>query len=166
MIGLMFRGKSSAGVVCNVYERPDPAGDVATRAAELAFVRDGFSWAVAVLPPLVLLARGAWVALAAYGVAAALVVGAASQLQLDSGWAFLVLLALGVISGFEAPALERWWLTQQGWKEIGIASGIDQAECERRFFDTWLPQQTEGQHVAATDVLPVSALRRLFAASR
>lgn len=169
MIHLLFRSLGTSSVVCNVFEREYPAADLETRADELVVVRDGFSWAVALLPPVVLLARGAWVAFLAYAAIALVLLGGIGYLEINAGWALIALAAIGIIAGFEAPSLERWWLRQRGWTEVGVASGSDQQECERRFFEVWLSQQTAPQRpaevAAVAAPVPGHDLRRLFAAA-
>jgi hypothetical protein len=41
----------------------------------------------------------------------------------------------------EADTLRRWSLERRGWRTLGTVSGKKTAECERRFFDAWLPAQ-------------------------
>jgi hypothetical protein len=162
---LLFRPGSS-GTVCTVHERHDHSPDPMDRAEDMTFVRDGFSWPVAIAAPIVLLARGAWLPLLAYLCAAVVMVSLISAVGLSPEWATLALLALNVIAAFEAPALERWLLQRRGWDEVGVVSGLDQADCERRFFDTWLRSQTGPSAAAvAAAASPVSAIRRLFSTS-
>lgn len=161
MIGLLFPPRS---VVCSVHERQDHAANVLLRADELIFLREGFSWPVAILPPVALLTRGSWVALAAYVVLASLALYALSLAGAEPAWSLLALVVLGVIFGFEASALERWTLARRGWDEVGVVSGADEAECERRFFDGWLPLQPTSTAQSDNDPTQPSLLRRLFAA--
>jgi hypothetical protein len=53
----------------------------------------------------------------------------------------LAVLALNLLIGFEADTLRRWTLARRGWRTLGAVSGKTAAECERRFFDAWLPSQ-------------------------
>ena len=39
------------------------------------------------------------------------------------------------------PASARWALERRGWRTLGSVSGKTAAECERRFFEAWLPGQ-------------------------
>ena len=48
---------------------------------------------------------------------------------------------LNLLIGFEADALRRWALDRKGWQMLGSVSGRTVDECERRFFDGWLPSQ-------------------------
>ncbi len=63
-------------VVCSVHERPDHAAELQQRADELVFLRDGFSLPVAILPPVALIYRRAWLATLVYlALATSIVVG-------------------------------------------------------------------------------------------
>src|SRR6185503_6023109 len=111
------------------------------RAETLVFVKDGFSWAAALFAPLWLIVHRLWWPLLGYAV----VTGAMQLPQLlfalDQRWLGLTLFALHLLIGFEADTLRRWRLEQRGWHTIGTVSGRTPAECERRFFDAWLPAQ-------------------------
>ena len=124
-----------------VHERPDPAADRVDRAEALVFVRDGFSWGAALFAPLWLIAHRLWWPLLGY-----VVVSGAFQLPqlfltVDQRWLGLATVALHVLIGFEADSLRRWGLERRGWHSVGTVSGKTAAECERRFFDAWLPAQ-------------------------
>ena len=124
-----------------IHERPDPAADRVDRAEGLVFVKDGFSWAAALFAPIWLLVHLLWWPLLGY-----VVVGGALQLvqltlTFDKRWLGLAVLALHLLIGFEADTLRRWGLERRGWRTVGTVSGKTTAECERRFFDAWLPAQ-------------------------
>ena len=124
-----------------VHERPDPAADRVDRAEGLVFVKDGFSWAAAVFAPIWLLVHRLWWPLLGY-----VAVSAALQLPqlvftVDQHWLGLAAFAFNVLIGFEADTLRRWGLERRGWHTVGTVSGKTAAECERRFFDAWLPNQ-------------------------
>lgn len=161
MIHLLF---PRSNIVCSVHEAPDHPASVAQRAEDLVFLQDGFSWRVALLPPLALLTRGAWAPLAAYVALAVAVLAGLNALAAPEGWSLLALLVLSVVFGFEAASLQRWSMGTLGWTEVGVVSGADQDECERRFFDAWLTAQSPPAALAATTSDQPSMLRRLFAA--
>ena len=124
-----------------IHERPDPAADRVDRAEALVFVKDGFSWAAALFAPLWLIVHRLWWPLLGY-----VVLSAALQLPqllftFDQRWLGLAALALNVLVGFEADSLRRWGLERRGWHTVGTVTGRTAAECERRFFDAWLPSQ-------------------------
>ena len=53
----------------------------------------------------------------------------------------LMTFGLNLLIGFEADTLRRWALDRKGWHMLGSVSGRTVDECERRFFDGWLPSQ-------------------------
>ncbi|HVY42629.1 MAG TPA: DUF2628 domain-containing protein [Hyphomicrobiaceae bacterium] len=122
-----------------VYEPPDPPADRLDRAESLEFVKEGFSWAAALLAPFWLAANRMWLVLAGYlggmmVLQLAFAAGGAGQRMTS-----LILLAVHVLIGFEADSLKRWTLERNGWRMVGSAVGRNWAECERRFFEAWLP---------------------------
>ena len=117
------------------------ASDRVDRAERMAFVADGFSWPMAVVPPLVMLVNQMWIGLAVYIAALAAIVALLAAAGASPEWIALGVLALHVISGFEASELRRTALEARGWAMLGTVSGRSQAECERRFIEDWLPGQ-------------------------
>lgn len=124
--------------VYTVHEPPDPPADRLDRADSHVFVKEGFNWAAALFAPLWLLANRMWIVLAGY-----LAVVAAIRLGFEwiagSQPSALLMIALHLLIGFEADTLRRWTLDRNGWRMVGSVLGRNWAECERRFFDTWLP---------------------------
>jgi hypothetical protein len=125
--------------VYTVHESANPTSDRLDRAEGLRFVRDGFTWSAAIFTPLWLLVRGFWLALAIYLIVTAAVAFGVTALGLGDQVHTLIMIGLHLLIGFEADTIERWTLKRRGWEMIGSVSGRDIAECERRFFDSWLP---------------------------
>lgn len=124
-----------------VHERPTHAADRVDRAAELVFVRDGFNWAAVLFGPFWMIAKGLWWPLVGY-LGILLAAGAAAPLiGLHPGALSLIPIALNVLLGLEGSTLQRWTLARRGWSEIGSVVGRTVGECERRFFEGWLPTQ-------------------------
>jgi hypothetical protein len=124
-----------------VHEPPNPPADRTDRAESLVFIKDGFSWVAALFAPLWLLAHRLWWPLLGVIV---LMVGFELTKRLtgvDQRWVGLAGLALNLMIGFEADTLRRWALERRGWRTLGSVTGKNAAECERRFFETWLPTQ-------------------------
>jgi hypothetical protein len=124
-----------------VHEPPAPAADRVDRAESLVFVKDGFSWLAALFAPLWLIVNRLWWPLLGY-----VLISAAFQLMthvagFDQRWMGLAGLALNLLVGFEADTLRRWGLERRGWRTVGMVTGKSASECERRFFDGWLPSQ-------------------------
>jgi hypothetical protein len=135
-----------------VHEPPHPSADRIDRAASLVFVKDGFSWGAALFSPFWLLAYRLWWLLLGYVVLSGLFELARWVGLLDPRWATMAVVALHLLIGFEADTLRRWGLERRGWRTLGSVLGRSYAECERRFFDEWLP----GQPVIAPTSGPAS----------
>jgi hypothetical protein len=124
-----------------IHEHPEPVADRLDRAEQLVFVKDGFSWAAALFAPLWLILHRLWWPLIGY-----LAISAALQIvqktaSLEQAWPALAGFALSLLIGFEADTLRRWGLARRGWRMVGTVTGGSAVECERRFFDSWLPTQ-------------------------
>jgi hypothetical protein len=124
-----------------VHEPPSPPADRIDRAESLVFVKDGFSWLALLFAPLWLLAHRLWWPLLGYVLVSGALQVAARLTALDPGWVGLAGFTINLLLAFEADTLRRWSLGRRGWRTIGTVSGRTVAECERRFFDAWLPSQ-------------------------
>jgi hypothetical protein len=127
--------------VYTVHEPPGPRAERIERAEDLVFVRDGFSWAAALFAPIWLLVHRLWLAFFAYVVTVAVLGIALAALDAEhwTGWA---LLAVHLLVGFEADTLRRRKLERRGWRLVGTVTGPSLVDCERRFFEGWLPHQS------------------------
>jgi hypothetical protein len=124
-----------------VHEPPNPPADRIDRAERLVFIKDGFSWAAAVFGPLWMIAHRLW-----WGFLGLVLITGGLQLAgrlsaVDQRWLALAMFAVNVLVGLEADTLRRWALERRGWRMVGTVSGRNLEECERRFFDAWLPAQ-------------------------
>ena len=124
-----------------IHEPPEPPRERFDRADSLIFVKDGFSWPGLFFAPIWLPLNGLWIAFVGYILVACAIIGIAKLLGLEEqiiapGFAILHLLV-----GFEYDNLQRWALRRSGWHELGAVTGRSQTECERNFFDAWLPDQ-------------------------
>ena len=129
------RGIDGAGM-----ERP-VAADRVDRAETFRFVADGFDWNAALFAPFVLLGHQMFGGLAMYAAALAAIVALFSAIGADATWIALAIAALHVVIGFEFGEMLRAKLDADGWAERGTVTGRSLAECERRFFESWLPRQ-------------------------
>ena len=128
--------------VYTVHEQPEPAVDRIDRADELVFLKDGFTWSAFLLGPIWLLANKLWLATLGYVVVAAL-----AYLLFDAFGAVDTLfsafvLALNMIVGFEAHWFKSAKFEATGWNSLGSVTGRGLTDCERRFFERWLPSQS------------------------
>jgi hypothetical protein len=128
-------------VTFTVHEPPNPPADRIDRAASLVFVKEGFSWAAALFAPIWLIAHLLWWPLLGYIIAGGVLELVRQVAISDPQWIAIAIVALHVLIGFEADTLRRWTLEHKGWRTLGSVSGRNAEECERRFFDEWLPQQ-------------------------
>jgi hypothetical protein len=124
--------------VYTVHEPPSRAGAAASEMERFAFVRDGFSWWAFLLAPLWMLRHRMWMVLFGY-----VVVAAAIEIPVRMSGApaiapSLIGIFLGLLVGLEAGTLRRFTLNRRGWKNLGVVSGDDLEDAERRFFDVWL----------------------------
>lgn len=124
-----------------VHEPPNPPADRIDRAASLLFVKDGFSLTAAIFAPLWLLAHRLWWPLVGYILLCAVLEPIRWVLDADPGWVGLGIFGLHLLIGMEADTLRRWRLDRGGWRVVGSVSGRNATECERRFYDGWLPAQ-------------------------
>lgn len=122
-----------------IHERPDPPADRDERAERLKFVREGFSFFAFLVPPMWMLANRMWLVLLGYLVVFAAIHGVITLFEIDDHWRYYATLALNFVIGFEADALERWTLDQRDWRMVGSVTGNTYEECERRFFEGWVP---------------------------
>jgi hypothetical protein len=130
-------------VVFTVFEPPSPAGDRIARAERLAFVREGFHWWAAITPPVWLLVKGLWLELIVLVAGAGALGWALETAGVPNNVISMIFLALQIVIGFEASTIEASALAWRGWRELGIVTGRDELECERRFFKDWLAQEPE-----------------------
>jgi hypothetical protein len=124
-----------------VYEPPKPQADRIDRAESLAFVKDGFGFAALLFAPLWLLVHRLWWPLLGYVLASVAFEAVKLALPTLGGWMSLALVALHLLIGLEASTLRQWSLARRGWHMLGTVSGRNAAECERRFYEAWLPTQ-------------------------
>ena len=123
----------------SVHETSRPAADRVDRAEALQFVKDGFLRQVFILPPAWLARHGIWFGVLAYVVAAGAIVAIAAQLALPGIITTLAFLALHLIFASEADEMLRAHLAARGWATVGHITGTGRLDCERRFYDLWLP---------------------------
>lgn len=141
-------------IVYTVHEPSHPAQPLDARADEVIFIKEGFTWRGFLFAPLWLLFNALWFEFIA---ALLLVAGAAAGLTVlglkdqAGGIAYLLLI---LIIGFEGNGLRRWRLERKGYVYLASVAGHSLEECERRFFDAWLPSLTRQRSKAASNPGP------------
>ena len=138
---LFFRASNTKAYT--VHEKPSPAVTKGDRAEELVFVKDGFSLFAALVPPIWMIINRLWLVLAGYLIGIFGLIVIFSVLNINDSWLSYISLALSIIIGFEADSLIRWTLERRAWRQIGHITGANSEECERRFFESWLPTVPE-----------------------
>jgi len=141
-------------IVYTVHEPGVPAKSLDERADEVIFIKEGFSWWGFLLGPLWLLFNALWfefivAVLVAAGVAAGLL-----QLGLKDQAGGIAYLLLMLIIGFEGNGLRRMRLERKGYAYLASVAGNGLEECERRFFDAWLPSLASQRAKAAQSRAP------------
>ncbi len=126
-------------IIYTVQEPGQPSRSVEENVAGLAFIKEGFTWWGFIFGPLWLLFNGLWfefvfALLLSAGVAAGLM-----ALGLGDAAGPLAELFLMLLIGFEGNNLRRWRLERKGYRMLAAVAGSGIQECERRFFDAWLP---------------------------
>jgi hypothetical protein len=124
--------------VYTVHEPPMRAGAAAADVECFAFVRDGFSWWAFLFAPLWMLRHRMWLVLIGYVVIAGAIEVPVKLSGAPASAASVIGLLLGLLVGLEAGTLRRFTLHRRGWKNLGVVSGDDLEDAERRFFDAWL----------------------------
>ena len=129
-------------VIFNVHEPPNVSANRLESAEQLVFVKDGYAWLAALVPPLWLLWKRMWFEFAIYAVGTGLIVwllASAGATNVSNA----LLLIIQIVFGFEAGALYSASLERRGWRLVGTISGRNAEDAERRFLEMWLPTRTE-----------------------
>ncbi len=135
--------------VYTVHEPPLQPAQSSTDAERFVFVRDGLSFWAFLFAPLWMLWHRMWLMLLGYVVITTVVVSALAVLGASQTALLVIGLLISLLVGLEASTLRRFTLGRRGWKNVGIVSGDDLDDAERRFFTAWLGQ-VPAQHEAAS----------------
>jgi Protein of unknown function (DUF2628) len=122
--------------------QPLIAAGAAADPQRLVFVRDGFSWAAFLLTPLWMLWHRLWLVLAIYLLLSAGIDVLLRVLGAPLSAFVIVGLFLSLLAGLEAGTLRRFKLSRRRWRNVGVVTGDDLEDAERRFFDGWIRQGT------------------------
>lgn len=140
--------------VYTVHQPPARHADPLPDAERIVFVRDGFSFWAFLVAPIWMLWHRMWLVLLGYvvivgGIEAALSALGASRIALSVLGLFIALLI-----GLEASTLRRLNLRRRGFRDVGIVSGADREDAERRFFGAWTADPRPGGTAAAPPPAP------------
>jgi Protein of unknown function (DUF2628) len=126
--------------IYTVHQPPLEAGAAAAEPYRFVFVRDGFSWWAFLLTPLWMLRHRLWLALAIYLVVAAALDAGLRAIGASLPTLVIASLLISLLVGLEAGTLRRFKLARRHWRNIGVVTGDDLEDAERRFFDAWIRQ--------------------------
>jgi hypothetical protein len=124
--------------VYTVHEPPVRRGDPLPDAERIVFVRDGFSFWAFLLAPLWMLWHRMWLVFIGYVIVVAGLETLLAAFDASPGAISVVSLFISLLVGLEASTLRRFSLRRRRWTNVGIVSGDDVEDAERRFFDAWL----------------------------
>jgi Protein of unknown function (DUF2628) len=124
--------------VYTVHEPPLRTAGALAKAERFIFVRDGFYWWAFLLTPFWMLWRRLWLAFLIYAVSSAVLDTAMRVIGAPASAIALIDILTSFLIGLEASTLLRFTLRRRGWQNIGVVSGDDLEDAERRFFDAWV----------------------------
>jgi hypothetical protein len=136
--------------VYTVHEPPLRAGASASDVERFAFVRDGFSWWAFLFAPLWMLRHRMWLVFVCYAVISGGLATLVRIFGVPAAVVGLIGLLISLLVGLEAGTLRRFTLDGRGWKNLGVVSGDDREDAERRFFDAWLQRKNSPSSVPHT----------------
>jgi hypothetical protein len=126
--------------IYTVHQPPLDSGAAAAEPSRFVFIRDGFSWWAFLLTPFWMLRHRLWLALVIYLLVSAAIDGGLRALGASVFTMILVGLLISLLAGLEAGTLRRFGLARRRWRNIGVVTGDDVQDAERRFFDAWIRQ--------------------------
>ncbi len=126
-------------IIYTVHEPEHPAHGIEARADTIEFVKEGFTIWGFLFGPLWLLYNRAWLAAILTVVFMAGLAAVLVQFGLKIQAPAIVDILVSLIIGFEGNDILRWSLQRKGYALLGSVAGRNRLECERRFFDAWLP---------------------------
>jgi hypothetical protein len=124
--------------VCTVHEPPLRAAGALAEAERFVFVRDGFYWWAFLLTPFWMLWHRLWLVFLIYAASSAVIDTALRVIGAPASAIALIDILISFLIGLEASTLLRLSLRRRGWQNIGVVSGDDLEDAERRFFDAWV----------------------------
>ncbi len=125
-------------ITYTVHERDSDAQDIAARAEEIIFVKEGFAWLALAFPLVWLLYHRLWIVLAGFIAIVALLEVGVMSLELNDAVAVVTTFVLSGLFALQANDLRRWSLQRKGFELVDLVSGRDRSECEQTFFTHWL----------------------------
>jgi hypothetical protein len=146
--------------IYTVHQPPLESGAAAAEPYRFVFVRDGFSWWAFLLTPLWMLRHRLWLALVIYLLASAALDVGLRALGASTFTLVLAGLLISLLAGLEAGTLRRSKLARRRWRNIGVVTGDDLEDAERRFFDVWIRQSSARRPASPTSASTPGATAR------
>jgi hypothetical protein len=145
--------------VYTVHEPPPRAAGLSADPEDIVFIRDGFYWWAFLLAPFWMLWNRLWLVLVGYVAVSVALQMALRLVGAPPSVLTLVAVIVSLLIGLEAGTLRRFTLRRSGWSQVGIVSGADIEDAERRFFTAWAgrPQPRPGGAGGAAPSSPVPA---------
>jgi hypothetical protein len=133
---------------------PPPRNGSAADPQRFEFVRDGFHFWAFLLAPMWLLYRRLWLAFIGYVVLIGVIEMGYHFLKLPQGSQMAIDFLVNLLIGLEASTLQRWTYARNKWAALGIVTGDDQEEAERRFFAQWVARAEAKEEPAPRPAVP------------
>ncbi len=149
--------------IYTVHEPPLRAAETMPDPDRFAFVRDGFSIWAFLFAVLWMLWHRMWLVLLAYLVVVLGIESALRYAGFSGPVLAIVAIFISFLVGIESSTLRRFALARRGWKNVGVVSGNDLEEAERRFFAAWtreVPMKRADPHAAAASGAPAAPMPR------
>lgn len=144
--------------VYTVHQPPLRAVDDVADPERFVFVRDGFHVWAFLFTPLWLLWRRLWLVLVCYALFSVALDVALVIAGVSAAVVALINILVSLLIGLEASTLRRFTLRRRGWRDVGVVSGEDYEDAERRFFDRWA--RAKPAQAAVTPPPPAAPPRR------
>ena len=143
--------------IYTVHEPPLRAAETMPDPDRFAFVRDGFSVWAFLFAVLWMLWHRLWLVLLAYVVVVAGIESALRYAGFSGPVLAIVAVFISLLVGIESGTLRRFALARRGWKNVGVVSGSDLEEAERRFFAAWTREMKRPDAPSAATGTPAAA---------
>jgi hypothetical protein len=124
--------------VYTVHKPPLRTAGALAETERFVFARDGFYWWAFLLTPFWMLWRRLWLVFVIYVVCSAAIDTALRVVGAPASAITLINILISLLIGLEASTLLRFTLRRRGWRNVGVVSGDDLEDAERRFFDAWV----------------------------
>lgn len=127
--------------VWTIHDPNPAAAPSASRAGDIAIVKDGFAWWALFFPLIWLLVYRLWRWALLYVVLGVALVFALRLFPVGGTGSFLLGLLLHLWVAFDGNDMRRRRLLGRGFAEVARLPGRNRDDAERAFFERWLPDE-------------------------